>query len=904
MNNHTIAGGPFYVETVPSYTTLTYTARAAGTILTGSSGTMINGTGSTTTITVASTTGLTIGSQVVVSSGTGSFAAGTTVTNVNLNGTQFTVSQAPTVTLSGATITYSPYLVQGLVYARPDDFYIHRPFDGGVMLGTGGPSHGLQSIRQSKKYIRYQSGKAINYNTGLLLAPNYDLRSLSATGTSVGSTVTVVTDDVDHGLQVGAIVTISGVTTSGYNGTYTVASIVDERQFTFLATNTLGSTSAAISTPCLVSLVNWVGATVRAGTFDEQNGQFWQYDGQTLAVGYRTSTLQIAGTVNVTPDSTTVSGNNTRFTQQIVEGDRIVIKGMTYLVNRVTSDTSLSINPTYKGSVAVTGAKAVKTREFIYPQSQWNIDRCDGSSGVYNVSGYNFLPNRMQMVGIQWTWYGAGFMEWLLRGPDGNYISVHRVKASNVNTEAYMRSGNQPVRYEVVNESARTYLTSQAIPTDTTLTVNDTTYFPNSGTLWSNGEIISYTGKTSTTFTGCTRATTYSAYAAGANRSFSGITSATTISANTGIILINQTATPQVSHWGSAFITDGGFDQDRGYIFNYQATNISISTRKTTAFCIRLAPSVSNSIVGDLGVRDLINRAQLLLQGLEITAGGATSTNSALVIEGILNPQNYPSNTSNITWNTLQSYSYTFFAGGQPSFSQIAQGTSITWDNNYSTSALSTSSSITLTGGSSNGTTVTVANYGTLKVGDYVTVTIGQGQFATLTYVTALSGNGTTFTVSATPTQALNGATIAIGPQSGSTTIQLSGNPSTYGVQLGDDVTFTTVNGIQGNTRVVALGTNTVTVNNALVGSLPYSYAITFSRNTYALPGETIFSFVSNPSSKDTIDLSPLKELVNTPIGGRGTFPNGPDTLAINVYLTQGAPVLTNMVLRWGEAQA
>ena len=35
----------------------------------------------------------------------------------------------------------------------------HRPFDGGVQLGTGSPSHGAQAIRQSKKYIRYQSVK-------------------------------------------------------------------------------------------------------------------------------------------------------------------------------------------------------------------------------------------------------------------------------------------------------------------------------------------------------------------------------------------------------------------------------------------------------------------------------------------------------------------------------------------------------------------------------------------------------------------------------------------------------------------------------------------------------------------------------------------------------------------------
>ena len=79
---------------------------------------------------------------------------------------------------------------------------------------------------------------------------------------------------------------------------------------------------------------------------------------------------------------------------------------------------------------------------------------------------------------------------------------------------------------------------------------------------------------------------------------------------------------------------------------------------------------------------------------------------------------------------------------------------------------------------------------------------------------------------------------------------------------------------------------------------------MTFYRNLWAQPGETIFSFISNPASKDSLDLTPLKELTNTPLGGRGTFPNGPDSLFINVYITQGSPLTANLVLRWGEAQA
>jgi hypothetical protein len=97
----------------------------------------------------------------------------------------------------------------GVVYSRPDSYYVHRPLDGGVQLGTGGPAHGAQAIRMSKKYIRYQSGKGIMYNTGALFAPSYDILSISSSGTTVGSVITISIDDVDHGCQVGAQIQIN-----------------------------------------------------------------------------------------------------------------------------------------------------------------------------------------------------------------------------------------------------------------------------------------------------------------------------------------------------------------------------------------------------------------------------------------------------------------------------------------------------------------------------------------------------------------------------------------------------------------------------------------------------------------------------------------------------------------------
>jgi hypothetical protein len=565
----------------------------------------------------------------------------------------------------------------GQIYGRPDSFFIHRPFDGGVQLGTAGPAHGSAAVRMSKKYIRYQSGKGVTYNTGALFAPSYDLRSVTATGTAVGSIITVVSDDTDHGCQVGGVITLTGVITSGYNGTYTISTITNERQLSFVATQTLGSTTPVLGSPCLMSVKNWHGATVRAGIFDDQNGMFFQYDGQRLAVCRRSSTFQIAGTISINANSNIVTGANTRFTEQLSEGERIVIRGMTHVISDISSNTSMTVTPDFRGVNNISNVKITKVVDLLVPQSDWNLDTMNGSG----PSGYNIDITKMQMIGIQHTWYGAGFIDFMMRGPEGNYVFVHRFRNSNVNFEAYMRTGNQPVRYEVINEGRMGRLSAAMNSSQTTIPVNsdDLFWFPNSGTVYINNELISFTGNNGTALTGCTRAATLNQFVAGSSRTFSaGAAASHTI--RSGVVLVSNTVTPIISHWGSAFMIDGQFDSDRGYIFNYAATGLSVSLDKVTAFLIRLAPSVSNALIGDLGDRELLNRAQLLLSSISVTSDTVVG-GGAIVIEGVLNPINYPVNPANITWGSL----ITQAAGGQPSFAQVASGGSVTWSGNVST---------------------------------------------------------------------------------------------------------------------------------------------------------------------------------------------------------------------------
>ena len=124
---------------------------------------------------------------------------------------------------------------------------------------------------------------------------------------------------------------------------------------------------------------------------------------------------------------------------------------MCHLIRKIDNDSRLYMNPDFRGVNTVSNVKAALTKEILIPQNEWNIDKADGSG----KSGYVTDITKMQMMGFQYSWYGAGFIDWMFRGPSGDFIFLHRLKNNNRNNEAFMRSGNLPVRYEVINEGAR-----------------------------------------------------------------------------------------------------------------------------------------------------------------------------------------------------------------------------------------------------------------------------------------------------------------------------------------------------------------------------------------------------------------------------------------------------------------
>jgi hypothetical protein len=383
------------------------------------------------------------------------------------------------------------------------------------------------------------------------------------------------------------------------------------------------------------------------------------------------------------------------------------------------------------------------------------------------------------------------------------------------------------------------------------------------------------------------------------------------------------------------------FDEDRGYLFNYAATGLSATTTKQTAFMIRLAPSVSNALTGDLGERDLLNRAQLLLNEIAITADTGTG---AIVVEGVLNPRNYPTNPSNIIWNGLSSSG----AGGQPSFAQIALGGSVNWGGTPITTSTAAINGAVTVGFTAIGTNTDNTTYRNAFRNDRNTFILTTAAFDAsgiqigdiVTNATFLVGNRTITNIQR------NGIVIGGVPHTiftmNANASATSGNNSNISINIQIPQTaasyastnflfFTNASwnasGASVGTRVAPsftqfpAGTSVSAVTTRRLGAIIVR-RVTFTQNSnatlnaaatvtfefgdpqYALPGEQVFAFVTNPGSTTSIDLKSLKELTTTAIGGRGTFPNGPDVLAINIIKVTGTAAPCSVVLRWGEAQA
>ena len=618
--------------------------------------------GLTVTVTTVTPHGLSRGNQIYVTGLTGTNGAWTVDSAATANTFTFTsILAASGITNSAGTSN---------VFSRPAGFLVNRPFDGGVAFTSGASVPNAQLIRQTRRYFRYQSGKSIQFSTGSSMMPSLPVQSI----TSSGQTVTVTTVGA-HNLAVSTVVQISNANQAAYNGNFPILTTPTLNTFTYQAISPPGVTPATTNTLFRLCPISWYGSVNRMGIFDLQNGAFFEFDGQNLFAVRRNSTLQIAGTVQVTLGSGTVTGIGTSFATQLTVRDYIVIRGQSYRVLNIESNTVLHISPEYRGESysgsSIGGFTVSRTRDLRIPRSQWQ-DPLDGTG----PSGFNIDLTRMQMWFVDYSWYGAGVIRWGVRATGGAIIYCHTLQSSNIEYEAYMRSGNLPAHYEVDGVSPSTQTTATYSNTEvagSSIFVTTTEGFPPSGSIRvqnagvsGSAEVMTYSLKTPTSFVISGRAQTGGS-ASQQNFPFSS-------TASVGIEYVSPDTTVVLNHWGSSVIMDGRFDEDKSLIFNFGSTaTVSIPAGATVPIiALRIAPSVDSGTTGLFGAKEVVNHMQLQPYELGVITSGP------FLIQLTLNA---------------------FVTGFTGSFVRPVTGTQIS--SSLAQIALNTSGSATITGGES-----------------------------------------------------------------------------------------------------------------------------------------------------------------------------------------------------------
>ena len=534
---------------------------------------------------------------------------------------------------------------------RPDGFALHKSFDGGVDI-TAGTSPNSKIVRQSRKYFRYQSGKGIQNSFAINFSPAKVLSSL--TYASSGNTVTAITQE-PHNLVVGDRITIEGAeVTLGENlylGTFQVASVPNATTYTYVAAGTITQTKAAGFPEYYRE--SWNDSFVRAGMFDDQNGFFYEYDGQKLYCVRRSSTLQISGKINTTANSQVVTGTTTSFTTQLAAGNKVSIRGQSYQVVAVDSDQRMIVQPAYKG-VSATNVKITKTIDVKVAQEDWNVDPCDGLGDT----GFNLNVHKIQMGYADYSWYGAGKIRFGFKDRDGHVHYNHEFIHNNRLNESYFRSGNLPGRYEIENGDA-----PSSAPTlfhFGTSIIMDGTFDDDKAYLFSaNSKPMVFKAGASTTFTS-DAVSTFDLVTLDNKRVYVYAVPCSESEAQTVTVgQLIKDAEGRIPADALAYVTQVIVDGSNSKVFtSYPATsnapetatypNITSGvtmtigenaygggsvdmTRPHPLISIRLAPSVDSGLTGAIGEKEVINRMILSLNNAGVT------TNKDLTAFFILN---------------------------------------------------------------------------------------------------------------------------------------------------------------------------------------------------------------------------------------------------------------------------
>jgi hypothetical protein len=771
---------------------------------------------------------------------------------------QITLDRAYATTYSSVSYSYSTFL-----YVRPQGYNLHRPFDGGVEMSVGVGTSWAQIIRQTRKYFRYQSGKGLQTSFGINFQPTIDIESI----VRISPTTMRATTRRPHGLINDLFVTISQSTTSTgavstlYNGTFQVV-VTGPLTFTMSAASTLptGAESRAYGFPQFY-VKSWQNGAVRAGMFDFQNGLFFEFDGQKIYAVRRSSTQQIAGTASAMQGTEFVFGAGTTFTTQLTVGDYIVMRGQSYKVSSIISDTRLTIKPEYKGSTGV-------EKEFVPGNGTTGVVKT--ATGTFNIIGHGFshlLPvtyNSIDGTPVGGLINGRTYYVNLV---DSNNFKLLATPDASINVTLSNSGSGSPHSFTpaksgiIVTKTVDTKVPQENWSIDKCDGTGVTGY--NLDTSKIQMAYIDYSwygaGKIRYGFKDQTGEVKYVHEFIHNNIKLESYFRSGNLPARYEVTTTeNPTYIPFLFHWGTSVMMDGKFDDDKAYLFTQSGNTLAISGTTTKTF-------------GSVSVITGTDRINIPSHGF--------ATGDAVVFEGRTRAGLIGTNGNNPQTANTASHPYTNLQNAQVYYVRAVDANNIALHAN-STDALFNS------GAGQN--TIDLQTQGNTQYTFFVYPLGAYNNASGASYQPILS-------LRLSPSVS-SGLTGKLGDRDVINRMQLRLSEVSVSTTQLVDVKML-INGRLNN------------LNFSPVISPSLTQVIQHTGNDTISGGTQVYNFRASGGASATdlstsVDVSELFELSNSILGGDSVYPDGPDILTIAVARLTGNATQTSAKLTWTEAQA
>lgn len=812
------------------------------------------------------------------------------------------------------------YSYPTFVYVRPEGYSLHRPFDGGVEMSVGSGTSLGQIVRQTRKYFRYQSGKGLQTSAGINFKPSIDLESM----TKFSATTIECKTRRPHGLISGLFVDISqaedsfGDPSQVYNGQFQVT-VVDLTTFRINTSDEIVENRAYGFPQFYVR--EWSGGAVRMGMFDFQNGMFFEFDGQEIYCVRRSSTQQIAGTVSALQGSELIFGTNTSFQAQLEVGDYVVMRGQSYRVVEIESDTRMSVRPEYKGSSG--------TEKEFNPATV-----VDTTNDKFDIIGHGFsdlLPvvyNSIDGDPIGGLINGRTYYVDLINNnsfrlkasPDAeNTVNLSSVGSTNVHSFTPAKSGiivTKTVDVKIPQAQWSVDPCDGSGPTGYNLDLSRIQMAYIDYSWYGAGKIRfgfkTLDGQVQYVHEFVHNNQLYESYFRSGN--LPGRYEVNTYE--------NPTYIPFLFHWGTSVMMDGRFDNDSAYLFTAgsQTLNIAGTTPKSFASVgINLTTDLMTVLTHGFRTGDVVQFRSIAPNGFP----GSNTQNPATQVIG-----------SNTLANLTNSQRYKVFVNSPnlihltPQNATITVGATVSRSTNLVTVVTAAPHNIPATGNNNVG----VYNSGVTNIPDYVgpvtvtnsttfTYTVAGSQTVNSTVSPTIaiaevlnftSQGNTQYTYFLYPDGSLNNTS---GPNY-QPLISLRLSPSVSSGLTGKLGDRDVINRMQLRLQEIGVSTDQLVdvklllnprLNNLnFIGVDPPSLTqiVEHTAADTVSGGVQVYNFRAAGGTETTVSVEELFELSNSILGGDSIFPDGPDIITVAVSRLTGNATLSSAKISWSEAQA